>query len=246
MLATFVLLAQTLTPSKIHLLVDGLDRTALVYLPTRKTSAKPPILIAFHGHGGSPERLEGRAKLEDLWPDAIVVYPYGLPMTLQNPAEHGPGWVVDAKEDNRDIRFFDALLKKVVGDYRGDPAHVFAFGFSNGAIFMYTLWNLRGRELAGIGSAEGCLLTAMNLSPPKPFFMTIGSDDNVVPVQYQRLALEQVKKTDRCQTAGTPYGERGLYFKGRQPVVYWPYQGGHEFPVDCLPTMIRFFSSLSK
>jgi len=246
MLAPLLFLVQNLVSNPIHVKIEGVDRQALVFLPTHQTSAKPPILFAFHGHGGSAERLQGRSKLEELWPEAIVIFPIGLPTTHKKPPEEDLGWVVDATESNRDLKLFDALRKKAITEYNGDPKHLFAFGFSYGAIFMYTLWNMRGKELAGLGSAEGCMMADLNLSPPKPFFMTIGSEDEAVPTEYQLEALKQVKKTNDSEVSGTPYGPGGLYIKGTQPILYWPYKGGHDFPLSSLPSMVRFFQEQCK
>jgi len=33
--------------------VDGLDREALVFLPTKRTAAGTPVVFGFHGHGGT-------------------------------------------------------------------------------------------------------------------------------------------------------------------------------------------------
>jgi len=190
--------------------------------------------------------MNGRAHFENLWPEAIIVYPQGLPTTIQGLSQLAPGWEIDVKESNRDIKLFDALRKDMLARYNGDPNHVFAFGFSNGAFFMYTLWSLRGSQLAGIGSSEGCMLETMKLAPPKPFFMTISSDDTNVPVELQKQALDQVKATDGSTGGGSAYGDKGELFKGQQPVVLWSFTGGHEYPLDSLPTMIRLFSDICK
>ena len=169
LLVAALLVSLAPAPEIVHVVVGGVDRQAIVYKPSQSTSAKPPVLFAFHGHGGSPERMNGRAHFETLWPEAIVVYPQGLPTTIQDPTQVGPGWVLSVKESNRDIKLFDALRKDVIDHYNGDPNHVFAFGFSNGAMFMYTLWSLRGSQLAGLGSSEGCMIETMKLAPPRPF-----------------------------------------------------------------------------
>ena len=85
-----ILLACCSEPTKIHLDVDGVDREAIVFAPSRRTSSKPPVLFAFHGHGGSPERMNDRAHFETLWPEAVVVYPQGLPTVIQDPTKGAP------------------------------------------------------------------------------------------------------------------------------------------------------------
>ncbi len=87
------------------------------------------------------------------------------------------------------------------------------------------------------------MIEEMKLSPARPFFMTISSDDTNVPVELQNQALAQVKTTNGVKGEGAGFGEKGLLFKGDQPVLLWSFKGGHEYPLDSLPVMIRFFKS---
>lgn len=246
MIATLLLAVSLAQPDDIHLSIDGVDREAFVFRPTKPTNGKPPVLFMFHGHGGSAERCMGKFHAETHWPEAVVVYGQGLPMTLGPQSYMGPGWILDCNEKNRDIRFFDALRAKVLSDYSGDPNHCFAWGFSNGGMFMYTLWTMRGSEFAGFCSSGGCILTDdVKLAKPKPMFITISGNDNNVPTEYQKQAYDEVRKADHSQGKGTPYGDHGILLKGAQPVVMWSYNGGHEFPFECFPTLIKFFRQIS-
>jgi polyhydroxybutyrate depolymerase len=40
-------------PAPTTWMVDGIQREALVYLPSRSSNSKPPVIFAFHGHGGN-------------------------------------------------------------------------------------------------------------------------------------------------------------------------------------------------
>src|SRR5437868_14487597 len=59
--------------------VDGVERTALVYVPTNSTNVSTPVVFVFHGHGGSAEMAERSFGIEKEWPEAISVYMQGLP-----------------------------------------------------------------------------------------------------------------------------------------------------------------------
>lgn len=240
MLALIVLVAAQ--PEMIHVQVDGVDREALVYRPSG--NGVHPIIFGFHGHTGNARQASRSFGLQDAWPDAIVVYPQGLPTkTFYDKEGRFSGWTNVPTESNRDIRFFDALLARVSGSVRGAMRRVFAMGHSNGAQFMYTLWATRGNELAAIGSCEGAGGQLMTLSP-KPFFITIGDQDALVPPALQHRSLDAVFRVDGSAKSGEPYGEKGTLYKGTQPVVLWAYHGGHAFPSDCVPSMIRFFQSV--
>ena len=57
--------------------VDGVERTALVYVPESAKGKPAPVIFNFHGHGGN-QRFSSRAGYHTLWPEAVVVYPQGL------------------------------------------------------------------------------------------------------------------------------------------------------------------------
>ena len=244
LLASLLLLVHAVTPDTIHVTVDGVDRVAYAFAPSTQTNAKPPVLFMYHGHGGSAERCMQRFYVEKRWPEAVVVYCDGLP--VEGGGGNGQGWVLDANEQNRDIKFFDALLPKVLTQYHADPKKVFAWGFSNGGMFMYTLWALRADKFAAFCASGSCIYTDdTHLSVPKPVFITISGNDPVVPPSYQEAAFKEIEKADRSEAKGTPYGA-GTYFKGAQPVVLWRYNGGHEFPFESFPKLIEFFKSIEQ
>src|SRR5437899_7032088 len=97
--------------------VDGKTRTALVFAPpsTPATLAIPhPLIFAFHGHSGTSQTAAMGMHLQTLWPEAIVVYPQGLPTKSKvDPAGNQSGWQVRLGQNglnDRDLKFFDAML----------------------------------------------------------------------------------------------------------------------------------------
>ena len=243
MLAALLLLLQTQSPETIHVSIDGTDRIAYAFAPSQHTNAAAPVVFMFHGHGGSAQRCMQRFKMEERWPEAVVVYCDGLP--IQGGGGMGQGWEIDTIERNRDIKFFDALLPKVLSEFHGDPKKVFGWGFSNGGMFMYTLWTMRANKFAAFCASGAAMLNNdIHLDVAMPAFVTISGNDPVVPPSYQEAALKQVEKIDRSSSKGASYGAGGTYLKGTQPVVVWRYNGGHEFPFESFPKLIEFFKSI--
>jgi len=239
-----LLLTVAASPDTIHVTVDGVDRVAYVFAPSKKSDSSPPVLFMFHGHGGSAQHCMEHFKMQERWPEAVVVYGDGLKITTAG--GDGQGWQVDPNEQNRDVKFFDALLPKVLAGYNGDPKKVFAWGFSNGGMFVYTLWTMRADRFAAFCTSGSCFATDdIKLSTPKPAFVTISGNDPIVPPEYQEQALEQVEKEDASVKNGTDYGAAGTYYKGTQPVVVWRYKGGHEFPFEGFPKLIEFFRNIA-
>jgi polyhydroxybutyrate depolymerase len=227
--------------------ISGVKREAVVFAPTVKSATKPPIVFMFHGHGGSANRCVGRFHVEKQWPQAVVVYPDGLPISQLAPGlpvSPGQGWELACNESNRDLQFFDALRSRVLHDFGADPKRQFAMGFSNGGMFVFTLWTMRAREFAGFCPSGAALVSAdMKLRTPVPCFSTISTDDPNFPALYQRKAVEAIRVADKSSAIGTPYGAKGQYFKGKAPVVVWTYAAGHEFPFDGFANLIQFFKS---
>jgi polyhydroxybutyrate depolymerase len=71
-----------------HWTIDGVKREALVFAPRASySSARHPLVLAFHGHGGQMLSMSVLMQIQTLWPEAIVVYPQGLnTATIHDPA----------------------------------------------------------------------------------------------------------------------------------------------------------------
>ena len=54
--------------------IDGVQREALVFAPRAKQGvARRPLVVAFHGHGGTMLSASEQMHIQALWPQAIVV-----------------------------------------------------------------------------------------------------------------------------------------------------------------------------
>lgn len=243
MFVALILAASQSASSTLSLNVDGVERTALVVSP-RSRAQKPPIVFAFHGHMGNSSQASRSFRIEKYWPEAVVVYPQGLPTPspLVDPMGRFPGWSLDSGDDNRDIRFFDALYKEIVRRWHPSSKQVFAMGHSNGGAFVYTLWSARGTLFAGFGSMEAAGARKYRLTP-KPIFVTIGSRDQIVKPALQRLSFKSVLKVNEAAAAGKPFGQLGTLYEGKAPTVLWEYDGTHAFPKDSVPSLIAFFKA---
>jgi polyhydroxybutyrate depolymerase len=185
-----------------------------------------------------------RYRIPAAWPQAIVVYPQGLPtMTSLDPKGSNNGWEVRASESNKDVQFFDEMLKSIENKYKVNKSKIFVMGHSNGGFFSYTLWALRANEIAGFGVFEGSKFLGVNLTVPKPLFVTIGDQDPLVPPKKQRDSMQAAIDLDGG-SSGTPAGANETLFKGKQPVMLWAYHGGHDFQRDAVQPMVDFWKKL--
>ncbi len=131
----------------------------------------------------------------------------------------------------------------MVNEFHGDANKVFACGFSNGGMFVYTLWTMRADKFAGFCPSGAAFATDdTKLSVAKPCFVTISGNDDVVPAEYQKQAMEAVRAVNHASaSSAVAYGSSGVYYRGTAPTVVWNYNGGHEFPFECWGDLVRFF-----
>src|SRR5262245_17094796 len=126
--------------------VDGIERRALVYAPSKATRGKAPIVFGFHGSGDNVGHFSITG-FQEAWPEAVIVYMQALE---RNPGRGDTGYQnADPSPANRDLKFFDTALADLRQKFRIDGERIFAVGFSNGARFVYLLWATRAHTFAG-------------------------------------------------------------------------------------------------
>jgi polyhydroxybutyrate depolymerase len=225
--------------------VDGVQRTALVFAPPPATSAvKHPLVFAFHGHGGTMQSASQGMHFQTLWPDAIIVYPQGLKTKSRiDPQGNFPGWEVQAGPTNRDVKFFDAMLESLRQKFTIDDQRIYATGFSNGAIFSYTLWGERGKTFAAFGICAGRLDSSETLSLPRAVTVIGGTADPILPFALQQQAIEVARHVDNATGAGQACGQICTLYPStsQTPVVTRIHNGGHLYPLWASGALVEFF-----
>jgi polyhydroxybutyrate depolymerase len=206
-----------------HLRVGGRDRWFLVDLPPRYATRGPlPLVLNFHGGGGSPSGARTQSGFSTLGArvGAIVVYPAGSGRLL---TERLLTWNTGtccgyAQAANIDeAAFVRALLDTLQRTYSIDPNRIFATGLSNGGMMSYLVACRLADRFAAIAVISGEL--SMDCNPARPVSVLIihgTADENlpynggvgakaldkheVRPVSY---AVDSWKKFDRCPSVPT-------------------------------------------
>src|SRR6185312_14576906 len=135
------------TTSVMQWKVGDTTRRAIIYVPGTAKSQPTPVVFVFHGHGGNMQNMFRSRGFDKLWPEAIIVCPQGLntPGQLTDPEGKLPGWQKAVGDmGDRDLHFFDAMLRSLQRDYKVDSRRIYATGHSNGGGFSYLLWAARG------------------------------------------------------------------------------------------------------
>ena len=186
------------------LMVDGHQREALLDLPTAKPDARlHPVVFVFHSHGGRAEGIARAMPIRAHWPEAIVVYPQGLPTPgLFDLEGKGTGWQhKGGDEADRDLRFFDAMLAALQREHRADPLRIHATGHSNGGGFCYVLMVERGHLLASAAPSSASKTQHVGDAelPRIPLLHCGSPSDRVIPWRRQMEAIERLRETRQLQ-----------------------------------------------
>lgn len=223
--------------------VDGVDRQALVYAPS-KPGAHPPLVFAFHGHGGNMRYSARAYDLHTLWPEAVVVYMNGLPIAgIYDRGGEKNGWqkTVGLVGD-RDLHFFDAVYASARKEFNFDSKRVYAMGHSNGAGFSYLLWAERGDKLAAIAPAAASIQQEFHHGMI-PVLAIAGEKDFLVPFRLQQRNVDRLKTMLGVATDAkpVPFGVAQLYKGSKADLGVYIHPGGHEYPEGASKLIVDFF-----
>ncbi len=231
-------------PTDLTISIDGIARRAIVVLPSVKTE-HPPIVFGFHGHGGNARSASRSFAIEKAWPEAIVVYPEGLPTkTGRDPEGTRNGWEGSRLSSNKDLKFFDALFEKLKKEQKFDEGKVFVMGHSNGGAFTYLLWQLRPKLITAVAPCAAA--GAARVVEPRPAFIMMGEKDEIVSPILQRASINAVLRLDKSEKEPKKLEKYAVSYAGAQPVVTYIHPGGHKFEGEAVPLMVKFFKSLPK
>jgi polyhydroxybutyrate depolymerase len=250
-LAALVCLAPALTAGELQRRtweVDGVTRESLVSLPPGPAPAVGwPLVFAFHGHGGTMNQASRSFPIHQVWPDAIVVYPQGLPTASALVDREGkfPGWQnMAGAQGDRDLKFFDAMLVSLRKDYRVDDKRIYATGHSNGGLFTYLLWSERGEVFAAFAPSAALLVKGFQKFQPKPVLHIGSPEDLLVKFAWQERMIDYVLLVNGC---GPRQSEAMGYTsypssKGAE-VATFLHPNGHRYPAEAPALIVRFFQA---
>ncbi len=222
-------------------------RTALVYPPAvQERRAKAPLIFFFHGPGDHAQFGTVQFPFQELWPEAIVVFAQGLPTpSASDPNGERRGWQHEPGEvGDRDLKFFDAMLRSLRWKFRVDDQRIYAAGFSNGGFFDYILWAQRGKLFAAFAPCAAALRAPVQLPMPKPVFVVAGEKDDRVLFPEQRKNIGTLRQINGCTGDGRSWGDaRAMRYESPHgaPVVAFVHERGHAVPRAAAVLIAKFF-----
>lgn len=238
-MATFLVAPE---PADLKLTIEGIERTAIVY--SSSISNKPvPIVFVFHGFTGSGRQAAFSYRVHEAWSEATVVYPQGLNVDLLG--RRAPGWQIAPKlQEDRDLKFFDAILKKLKADYRADTTRIYTCGMSNGAIFSYVLLTERGKEFAAAAPVAGFAPPAFKGAPATPILIIHGKTDALLGIKLAEnsrdVAIDN-NKSGKSTKEWIPGFLQYTPVSKENDVIWNAHEGGHIWPQGATAAIVKFF-----
>ncbi len=167
----------------------------LTRFPARAGEAHPTV-ICLHGRGSHEADLLGLAPYFD---DRLLWISPRAPLELMGGFEwyrlEGIGVPLQSTFDAA-VETLDRFVTEAVSAYPVDPARLFLMGFSQGSMMSYSFALTQPARVAGVMAQSGYIPLTSGLKVDeaglkgKPFIVTHGAADPMIPVQWGREARD--------------------------------------------------------
>src|SRR5476651_996547 len=166
---------------KEQMMVNGIKRSFVTYIPTTEQPKKMPVIISLHGGFASPK---GMFHLADFRPIAerekfIVVCPASKNI-WHDGADIGG---ID------DVKFIDQLITYIINTYHADASRIYITGISNGGFMTTRLACQLHQRIAAIAVVAATLDVGegYDLAAPLPVIYMHGTKDPIVSYKGGKL-----------------------------------------------------------
>jgi phospholipase/carboxylesterase len=157
----------------VHRLRLGGNRDGAVLVPEKALGRPAPLIVAFHGAGGTA------AQMLDLL--ARPAEEHGI--LVLAPESRASTWDVIRGGFGLDVEFIDEALHQVFGRYPVDPGRIAVSGFSDGASYALSLGVTNGALFSDIlAFSPGFMAPAGQADTPR-IFISHGLTDEVLPIE---------------------------------------------------------------
>jgi len=231
--------------------VDGRKREYLLDVPAAAKPGALALVVSFHGIGGAPGPLREYTGLGDAAHERgfLAVHPAG--QTVRLGVKVGPGWIIEPGV-NREVRFFQEMIRHLSSSYCIDRERIHVMGFSNGAHLCHVLACQEPDGIASFAAVGGGLREMASHCPATSTCSGLvlhGSDDTIVEVEEGREARDFWIDRNGC-TSSRDVGDGCTLHDGcvsEDEVLYCEVEGmGHEWPPEATDVALDFFGIRSQ
>ncbi len=174
--------------------VGGLTRSYLLHVPPALPAGPVPLVLVFHGGGGTGPGVERLTRFSELADRErlLVAYPEGVGRNWYDGRDFTGGSRAH-RERIDDVGFVAAMLDTIARTHPVDPRRIYATGISNGAVFSHYLAAHLSPRIAAIAPVVGGIADPPDawLKPERPVSVLIlqGTTDPLVPYQGGAVAF---------------------------------------------------------
>ena len=172
-----------------EIIVDGLQRSYIIYKPTVANSKGLPLMIVLHGGLGNAGYMQRTSGMDEVAESGrfLVAYPNGIKLRfgIKNRRTWNGGsccgWA--AKQNVDDVHFIEKMIEDIQSKYAIDKRRIYVTGMSNGAMMAYRLACEIPDQIAAIVPVSGTLAVDNCGAAKDVAIMHIhGTEDENVPI----------------------------------------------------------------
>ena len=147
---------QSITQSMISILVNEEERIFRLSVPSSEAGTKLPIVIAFHGGGGSEEDFQQQNEFDQLGEEEKFIMAYAIAESDRTASE-GEWYLNTAATSKDDNHFSEAIVDELSNSYCIDEERLYAIGYSLGSMFTYEIACQLNHRFAAVASFAGTM-----------------------------------------------------------------------------------------
>ena len=147
---------QSITQSMISILVNEEERIFRLSVPNSEAGTKLPIVIAFHGGGGSEEDFQQQNEFDQLGEEEKFIMAYAIAESDRTASE-GEWYLNTAATSKDDNHFSEAIVDELSNSYCIDEERLYAIGYSLGSMFTYEIACQLNHRFAAVASFAGTM-----------------------------------------------------------------------------------------
>ena len=157
-----------------------------------------PLVTLWHGLGSTAERIEDKARMEDLVEERafILAIPSSTVMPIEGDDNNESPWAALSGQDSIDLAFFDDLITCSQAQWNIDPNRVHVTGMSWGGLWTAFLTVARGDVIASsVGMSSGLIPSYPNPENKIPYLAAWGGDRDLYGGQSFDILAGQLLDT---------------------------------------------------
>ena len=148
--------SEILTQVFIDITVNGDERQFRLSAPSSDAGTLLPVIIAFHGGGGSAEDFQQQNQFDQLGQDEKFIMAYAIAEEDRTAAE-GEWYLNTAATSREDNIYVEHIIENLSKSHCIDEDRLYGIGYSLGSMFTYEIACQMNHQFAAVASFAGTM-----------------------------------------------------------------------------------------